>query len=556
MEPLLPPGIGPLQKDFFSEQDMLVVVWERHLEPYLHESLVESRFGDVPVKFYDDWLNARLRDFVPIGEYRIEDGLQSLESVKRRFTENQLDAWIKSWDESAKGLPHPLAAKAYASILDFIARVRKTNGLVGGEEGVTETWEVFPTPLDRARFRHSKAGIDAAIDRVKEELDKLKRKCEQPEPLREVVPSAPSPLREETSADRIRRREAVKTAIPGLKDQIQQLRRELQAGFQNRYPQLLLSFYERETEQWVGNSEISAGERESFLHEAGKKLEQKHLSRTDRVLILWLIQLLAERARRDGTEPEESLPDYSHVMVDEAQQYDPLVLRLFCRLARPPFNSVTLVGDLRQRLREQGGVVMWDDLGVAIPEERRARLLVNHRWAEATFRALQRLARLLELPDVELKQPLQWLAGLGVPAEYQLVGDPEEELKYLVDRINGLRSLPGAERWSIALLLPDEYAALRDDLITALDSVAINASWTIKENVRAGKEGVTLTNAESVVGLEFDAVLIAGAQHLLPTGASEIQRQRFWVMATRARQHLCVTSSGQVPLLTRWLSDG
>ena len=60
MAVLLPSGLNRLEKDFFTEHDMLVVVWERHLELYLKESLVESRFGDVSVRHYDDWLNKRL----------------------------------------------------------------------------------------------------------------------------------------------------------------------------------------------------------------------------------------------------------------------------------------------------------------------------------------------------------------------------------------------------------------------------------------------------------------------------------------------------------------
>src|SRR5262249_12597200 len=162
---------------------MLVVVWERHLQPYLKESLVESRFGDVPVQFYDDWLNERLRDLVPIGEYRIEDGVAELEVVKGRLTERHRGDGIDSWGTSVRGLAHPLAAKAYASILDFIDRIRKTYRLAGSPDRVAETWEVFPTPVDRARFRYSQAGIDAAIERVKAELDTLAGKCARPEPI-------------------------------------------------------------------------------------------------------------------------------------------------------------------------------------------------------------------------------------------------------------------------------------------------------------------------------------------------------------------------------------
>jgi hypothetical protein len=557
MTALLPAGWGRLQEDFFTEHDMLVVVWERHLEQYLKDSLLESRFGDVPVQYYDDWLNQRLRRVVPIGEYHIEDGNADLEAEKRMFTEKELGDWIQSWDRSGKALVHPVAAAAYGTILDFLDGARKTHGLVATTDRADENWEVLATTFDRARYRFNETGVDTVIDRVKAGLDTLARNCDHPVPIQRdqpvpTVPRASQP--EESLGDRRLRRARLQAAIPVLQEELVRLREKLHTAVKIRYPLLLLKFYEWGTDRSVRGSSFAAADREAFLDGVRKKLEGKKLSRTDRVLILWLIKLMAERAQKDQQEPDESLPDYAHVMIDEAQQYDPLVLRLFCRLSRSPFSSVTLVGALRQRLREDGGVVMWDDLDLAIPEERRARLLVNYRWAKETFQALRRLVDVLELPDIELKEPLRWPAGIGIPTQYLVLVDSEEELNRIVGLINNLRSRQGAEHWSIAVLLPDEYAAWRERLVDLLGSIAINTDWTVGANVRAGKEGVTLTNAKSVVGLEFDAVFIVGAQHLLPAAATEVQLQRFWVMATRARQHLCVTSCGQVPRLAQWLS--
>ena len=259
--------------------------------------------------------------------------------------------------------------------------------------------------MDRARFRFSKVGVDAAIERVEAELDTLARKCAQPEPIRleQSVPAASrSSNPQETPADRRLASEGLRAAIPGLQENLRS-KAQLHTTVENRYPLLLLEFYEWVTSEGVLGLSLSAADREGFLKRVHDKFQQKRLSRTDRVLILWLIQVVADRAGASLTENRTNPCPTTHTLwLMKLSGYDPLVLRLFCRLSRPPFNSVTLVGDLRQRLREDGGVVMWEDLGLAIPQERRARLLVNYRWAKATFEALQRLAGALELPDIEL----------------------------------------------------------------------------------------------------------------------------------------------------------
>jgi superfamily I DNA/RNA helicase len=268
---------------------------------------------------------------------------------------------------------------------------------------------------------------------------------------------------------------------------------------------------------------------------------------------LWLIQLIAER-NVTSADQGESLPSFSHVMVDEAQQYDPLILRLFRRLARKPFNSITLVGDLKQRLRQDGGVIVWDDLGLPIPDDRRRELLVNYRWSKHTFTSLKLLVKALHF-SVPLQRPLRWTSGEGIKSIGFFAESPESEIDEVTQQISKLIALPKTNRWSMALLIPDEYLPRKFAIINSLDGSAINARWAEEADIRAGKEGVTITNSASVVGLEFDAVFILGSQHFLPDNATEVQKQTMWVMATRARQHLCISAAKQVSILQEWIAS-
>ncbi len=540
MAALLPPGVESLSEDFFTEPDMLIVVWERHLEPYLQESLRALHCGDVPVQHYDRWLNDLLRRMVPLGpQYKLRKDSDPRAEFKARLTEIELDEWIASWGKDDESFAHPLIREAYRQLTNWIETVRREYGLAGGPSDTSESWEVFRFPLDRTDFRYNEQGLQEALQHFRYELVALQQRC------------GPAQS-DEVSSPGGRKRARIREAIPGLIKDIERLFVEIGDGLPHRYPRLLTDFYLWESERQLRYGRLSPSDQEGFSSYARKRLSQRLLSRTDRDLLLWLACLISERADRVDAW-SEGFPSYCHLMVDEAQQYDPLILRLFRRLARAPFHSITLVGDLRQRLREDGGIVVWDDLGVPIPPERRCQLFVNYRWAKATFDALQALASALGLNDVELKPPLRWYSGEGIPAGFLQMGEPESELDAVVDRISELRLLPRGDQWSIAIILPETYRVMHlQHVLDVLDSAAINARWAAGGDIRAGREGVTITNPESVVGLEFDAVFIAGAQHFLPDSPTEVQRQSFWVMATRARMHISVSASEEVPLLEGW----
>ena len=93
-------------------------------------------------------------------------------------------------------------------------------------------------------------------------------------------------------------------------------------------------------------------------------------------------------------------------MIDEAQYYHPLVLRLLVALAKPPLQSVTIVGDLEQKVTTDGGLVSWEDVGINVERTKVFRLSTNYRWSKAVFGFLDTYRRIVGLR--ELKEPRKW----------------------------------------------------------------------------------------------------------------------------------------------------
>ena len=115
-----------------------------------------------------------------------------------------------------------------------------------------------------------------------------------------------------------------------------------------------------------------------------------------------------------------------------------------------------------------------------------------------------------------------------------------------------MRNLPESAEWSIAVILPDRSAgSLSKALIEGLASFDVDARWASGEDVKESTERVIVTNYDSIVGLEFDAVFVAACDDLFQERERADAYQGLWVALTRARQYLAVSSVGVFKVLAR-----
>jgi DNA helicase IV len=122
----------------------------------------------------------------------------------------------------------------------------------------------------------------------------------------------------------------------------------------------------------------------------------------------------------------------------------------------------------------------------------------------------------------------------------------------LAARITRLRNNAESADWSIAVILPNSLAqTFGNQLIDGLAGYDVDARWASGEDVKESVDRVIVTGYESIVGLEFDAVFVAGCDEILAERDKADALRALWVAMTRARQYVAVSCVGVMELFTR-----
>ncbi len=543
---VLPAEVPGAPSDFFGTDTMQVVVWKEHLVPYLQKSLQDLHVGDVAVRHIEDWIAKLVREYVPVGrkpgEYRITSGeAEELRDVKlgtpdapggrwNGFTELMLATFLNGRD--ANGDFHNPAAE---SVAEGIAELRAelTDSFDGQPIRPRFSDDLLAGSGTVAGLEARIAVVRAALDRVQGELDDTLRQ------LRDPKGNERQRREKGTRATDSREYERVRPVLRRARERVASVRDRLMDVVATDYPVLLGRFYTSGVARDAVAGAFDRAVSEKFATGTHERIANRQLSLADRYLLLWLVHLVT---RNSVTEKPLAKPlrQWSHTVIDEAQYYHPLVLRLLIALAAPPLNSVTLVGDLEQKVSAEGGLIGWEEAGIRTDISRVFRLQTNYRWSKAVFTFLDCYRRLSGLH--ELKAPRRWASGMGMPPELVRHEDIEVEADWLVDRVSKLRRGGGAN-WSVAVVVPHTRSETwRERVITGLKQCDIGTRWAIGEDVRESGEKIILTDYNSIVGLEFDAVFLPSCEDVLPSPnpASDGMRAA-WVALTRARQFVAVS---------------
>lgn len=530
--------------DFFHTESMQVVVWKQHLVPYLQKSLQELHVGDVAVRHVEDWVAKLVREYVPLGrrpdEYRISaDEPDTLRGVKlgtadstggrwTGFTETMLGTFLNNRDASSH-FHNPRAERVEATIADLRAEL---DDLFAGQP-LRPRFDVSPHAGPgtiagvEARIRSMRAALDRVTDEVNDTLVRLRD------------PKANERREKGTRASDSREFERVRPVLRRARERTAAVRDRLLEVVTADYAALLAQFFRSDVARGAVSRAFDPTTAERFVADAGRRIDNHRLSVADCYLLLWLIHQVTRNAAAEKPRAKP-LPSWSHTVIDEAQYYHPLILRLIIALARPPLGSVTIVGDLEQKVSADGGLIGWEEAGIHTDRNRVFRLNTNYRWSEAVFGFLDRYRRLAGLG--ELKAPRRWASGAGLTPEVVACSDEEGESVWLVDRVSRLRQGEGVN-WSVAVVVPPSRGEVWcRQMIDGLTECGIPARWATGEDVRESGEKVVLTDYHSVVGLEFDAVLLPGCDDVLsaPTPTKD-GVQAAWVALTRARQFVAVS---------------
>lgn len=256
---------------------------------------------------------------------------------------------------------------------------------------------------------------------------------------------------------------------------------------------------------------------------------------------------------------------FDGVLVDEAQDLDPTVLRLLVSVCRTP-NRLFVAADANQSIYGSG--FRWSDVHEDLRFTGRTGVLRrNHRSTREIGEAAHSYLREGGLEDPGEGQDY---AEIGPKPAVRVVEDRRDEAallaRFLIGAAKEFRLGVGA----CAVLVPSQGAGKK--LAVGLASAGLEAAYMSGRDLDLGRGGVKILNLKSAKGLEFPIVAIAGLSHGrmpgVPKDASggELEeallreRRTLYVAMTRAMRALLVVlpanpANGAAPLLEGFDDD-
>jgi DNA helicase-2/ATP-dependent DNA helicase PcrA len=281
-------------------------------------------------------------------------------------------------------------------------------------------------------------------------------------------------------------------------------------------------------------SDGAAGERDSndsdlmeTMAEA-EALPEAQLDPEDDTLLLRLHQRMRGPLLRPGGQDALS---YEHILVDEAQDLSPVELAVLTQTVSGG-QSITLAGDVAQRLHMDNGFTGWKDL---LDE-----LSLSHVQVEPlriSYRSTEQIVQFAEavLGHLAGASPPQTTRA-GVPVELFTFAHTGDAVGFLAEALRELCADEPQASVAVVARYPEQadlfHAGLRQAEIPNLRRIA--------EQDFPFKAGVDVTDLRQVKGLEFDYVILVEvnqstypvddeARHLLHIGATRAAHQ-LWLL--------------------------
>jgi DNA helicase II / ATP-dependent DNA helicase PcrA len=292
----------------------------------------------------------------------------------------------------------------------------------------------------------------------------------------------------------------------------------------------------------VSDKEPSDSEMLDTVAEA-ESMPEAQLDLEDDTLLLRLHQRMRGPLLRPGG--QDALT-YEHILVDEAQDLSPVELAVLTQTVSGG-QSITLAGDVAQRLYMENGFTGWQDL---LKE-----LSLSHVQVEPlqiTYRSTEQIVAFSQDvlgPLADQTSPRAVRAG--APVEMFSFAHTGDAVGFLAE---ALRELTTDEpQASVAVIA--RYPEQADVFYAGLKQAEIPNLRRIAEQDFPFKAGIDVTDLRQVKGLEFDyVVLVEVNQSTYPT--EDDARHLLHIGSTRAAHQLWILCTGKPSeLLPRALRD-
>jgi DNA helicase II / ATP-dependent DNA helicase PcrA len=260
-----------------------------------------------------------------------------------------------------------------------------------------------------------------------------------------------------------------------------------------------------------------------------------------------LLLLLHQRLRGPLVAPRQREPlEYEHILVDEAQDLSPVELSVVLSVTTPQ-RSVTLAGDVAQKLHMDNGFQGWSEvlgqLGLSHVEIEPLKLSYR-----STYEIIEFAHQVLgPLAPEEMGRATRG----GAPIELFRFSHSGDAVGFLAE---SLRDLARVEpRASVAVIA--RYSEQADLYYRGLVNAEVPNVRRVADQDFPFKPGVDVTDVRQVKGLEFDYVVLVEANSATYPAQDET-RHLMHIAATRAAHQLWITCTGEPsPLLPALLRE-
>lgn len=280
--------------------------------------------------------------------------------------------------------------------------------------------------------------------------------------------------------------------------------------------------------------------------------DRQSISEADLVINGWLANhLMLVDSGEERPVIGDCRPLLTHVVLDEAQDISTNHIRVIQKMIRAD-GTMTLVGDLRQRVSERGHFRHWSELGLT--DMKRAVFSINHRQSQPLGRFLFGLHEALYGTAPDWKPSRR----TNAPAPRVRTINTNRGLADVVAEEASLwrQSIPGA---TVGVLYHGKtWSGLRA-MVRSVEARLADSFTEVRYAVGRGRvnelnqiDCVIVATVPGTKGLEFDAVIVIDPERIWRKSISEIgelRRNGLYVAASRAKQALSLVVHPECELL-------
>lgn len=529
------------------------------LKGYLKEALSKERLPatDSHVRVWGSYKSDLLRDikFLRVGNQGIFTKADRGATLLKRQTGAESLALTKAF---CKALPVFIDDYFREEVLKFAAGVRAPSAQLR-----TETQNILLKALDAMsaagsdviQQREAQRRVDAyrtlaaTLDRVLKFSEETSALADRPRGDKRLCsPAIIAAIRQQVSGrlGEVTGLELYPSVFPNLPALVASVRSEI-AGLSERFafPQIfgkIPAFYQEFRKQHLERF---------FKDDAASEVNARKVDALELDTLLFAALEIVREYHSEDT-PTNSAPGFlwsqmrGMVAIDEATDFSPAEIGCMQRLSSPSLGSLTLSGDLMQRLTPHG-LSKWEDLAEVEVVAQKYLLEVSYRQTHRLLQVAADLYRHFMNEEPAFRSAYEAAESDPPPLHFKATAT-KPSADWIAERVVEIYEINGGRLPTIGVLVPEvgQVADFTAKLSDRLYPHTIEVEGSLTGQNLGDSARVRVFAVEHIKGLEFEAVFYVDIDQMAEKAANLIERY-LYVGLSRARSFLGMTYTTQFP---------